>query len=106
MSPWGGQNKGAVSLLAGKSKGESHLCVSCTCCGYWEMGRANVSGRKNREEMKEEIREGDNVVCVAVAVIQTRAGHLATLQLLREVEWWDCVLNPLLRFICLNVCSP
>lgn len=36
--------------------------------------------------MKEEIREEDNVVCLPVAMIQTRAGHLATLQLLKEVE--------------------
>lgn len=56
--------------------------------------------------MKEEIREEDNVVCLPVTVIQTRAGHLGTLQLLREVEWWECLLNPVLGFICPNVCCP
>lgn len=62
--------------------------------------------QRTGKEMKEEIREEDNVICLPVAMIQTCVGHLAILQLLREVKWWDCLLNPLLELICPSVCSP
>jgi len=60
------------------------------------MSEAQRAGK----EMKEERTGEDNVVCLPVATIQARARHLATPQRLREGEWWDLLLNPVLGFIC------
>lgn len=45
------------------------------------MSEAQRTGK----EMKEEIREEDNVVCLPGAMIQAHGRHLGTLQLLRAV---------------------
>lgn len=80
--------------------------LAAPAVGIGKRGEPMSVVQRTGKEMKEEIREEENVVCMPVAMIQTRAGHLATLQLLREVKWWDCLLNPVLGFICPNVCCP
>lgn len=55
------------------------LAAPAVDIGKW--GEQMSVAQRTGKEMKEEIREEDNVVCVPVAMIQTRAGHLATLQL-------------------------
>lgn len=91
----------------GNDDSSSHICVlvaPAVDIGKW--GEQMPVAQRTGKEMKEEIREEDNVICLPVAMVQTCVGHLAILQLLREVEWWDCLLNPLLEFICPSVCSP
>lgn len=91
----------------GNDDSSSHICVlAAPAVDIGKWGEQMSVAQRTGKEMKEEIREEDNVVCLPVAMIQTRAGHLAAMQLLREVEWWDCVLNPVLGFICPNVCCP
>lgn len=87
----GKQNKDAVSLLAGKSKGEGNddssnrICVlAAPAVDIGKWGEQISEAQRTGKEMKEEITEEDNVVCLPAATIQARARHLATLQLLRE----------------------
>lgn len=71
----------------GNDDSSSHICVlAAPAVDIGKWGEQMSVALRTGKEMKKEIREEDKVVCVPVAMIQTRAGHLATLQLLREVR--------------------
>ena len=88
----------------GNDDSSNHICVlAAPAVDIGKWGEQMSEAQRTGKEMKEEITEEDNVVCLPVATIQACARHLATPQLLREVEWWDFLLNPVPGFICPDV---
>lgn len=78
--------------MAGKSKGvgngdsSNHICVlAAPAANIGKWGEQMSEAQRTGKEMKEEIREEDNMVCLPGAMIQAHGRHLGTLQLLRAV---------------------
>lgn len=91
----------------GNDDSSSRICVlAAPAVDIGKRGEQMSEAQRTGKEMKEEITEEDNMVCLPAATIQARARHPATPQLLRGVEWWDFVLKPVPGFICPDVHCP